>query len=236
MSFEHGRYKKKIGPSNAPAGHRSGLSWNGGNGAFGADEDGAAAGIGADGVEPDPGFPQGADAGGVLGRAKIKEEFRGCDEETEIGLIFVQSRGCGGYGLLVVGDGGKIGLREDLGKCPGLAAILGKREVGAVAVRMFVIAAGDDAVQRIAKCDGKDTCRLGTMDDGSIEDLPRATAVRRVEDARGFASSREPEVGIIVGKDGEAGVAGGKSAFAVDSWWKLRGGDRSPALPVAGDE
>ena len=48
----------------------------GGDGAFGADEDCAAGGVGADGVEFDGGFFRRADAGGVFGRAEIEKEFR----------------------------------------------------------------------------------------------------------------------------------------------------------------
>src|SRR5271154_5455111 len=63
-------------------------SRDGGDGAFGADEDGSAGGVGAEGVELDAGFFGWADAGGVLGRAEVVDKFWGGDEEADVGLVF----------------------------------------------------------------------------------------------------------------------------------------------------
>ena len=77
---------------------------------------------------------------------------------------------------------------------PGFAAILGEGQVGAVAVRMLVVAAGDYSVSRVAEGDGENTGRFRAVEDGSGEDLPGFAAVWGVEDARSFAAAAEPDV------------------------------------------
>ena len=103
------------------------------------------------------------------------------------------------FGILVVaivGGRGEIGLGMDLREGPGFAAVVSEGEVGAILVGMFVVAAGNDAVERVAKGDGKDSGGSGAVDDGSVEDLPGLAVVGGVEDAGDCAASGEPEVGV----------------------------------------
>ena len=79
---------------------------------------------------------------------------------------------------------------------PGVAAVVGEGEVGAVLVGMFVVAAGDDAVGGVTEGDGEDSGGVGAVDDGSVEDLPGLAAIGGVEDAGGAASGGEPDVGV----------------------------------------
>ena len=97
---------------------------------------------------------------------------------------------------MIVGDGREIGLGEDLGERPGLAAVVGEGEVRSVLVGMFVITSGDDAVKRVAESDGKDAGGIGAVEDRGVEDLPGASAVGGVEDAGSAASGGEPDIGI----------------------------------------
>ena len=55
---------------------------------------------------------------------------------------------------------------------------------------------GDDAVERIAEGDGKNSGGFGAVDDRRIGDGPGLSAVGGVEDAGDFASGGEPEVGV----------------------------------------
>ena len=84
-----------------------------GNRAFGAYDQSSAGGIGTDGVELEIGLFVGADAGGVLWWAEIVDEFRADEEEAVAGLVFILILvRCA---LAIVGYGGVVGLRGDLG-------------------------------------------------------------------------------------------------------------------------
>ena len=61
---------------------------------------------------------------------------------------------------------------------------------------MLVVASGDYSMERIAERDGEDSGGVGSVDDGSVEDLPGLAAVGGVEDAGGFAAGGEPDVGV----------------------------------------
>ncbi len=163
--------------------------------AFGADCQGAAFGIGADGVELGVGFFLGADAGGILGRAKIVDEFGSDQEEAAAGFVSVSAAG-----IAIVGYGGVIRLRENFGEGPGFTGVGGEGEVGTVSLGKFVISTGDYAVSLVAEGDGEDSGGIRAAGDGSIEDFPGAAAVRGVEDAGGFAASGEPNVGVGLGR------------------------------------
>jgi hypothetical protein len=52
----------------------------------------------------------------------------------------------------------------------------------------------------IAEGDGEDAGRIGAVEDRSVEDVPRLSAVCRVEDAGGLTSGGKPDVGV--GGDG----------------------------------
>src|SRR6202795_1880616 len=171
-------------------------------GAFGANEHGSAAGIRADRVELKGGFLRRNDASGVSGRAEIIRGLGGRPEEWDVGLIFVQGLGGGSEGFAIVGHGGVIGLREKLGKGPRFPGVGGEGEVRTVLIRMFVVTTGNDAVERVAKGDGKDASGIGAVSDGSVGDLPGAAAIGGVEDAGDFTAGREPNVGIVFWEDG----------------------------------
>src|ERR1700732_4752161 len=146
-------------------------------GAFGANKHGSAAGIRADRVELNGGFLRVTDAGGVFGWAEIIEGLGGREEESDVGLIFVQGLGGGSEGFAIVGHCGVIGLGEKLGKGPCFPSVGGEGEVRAVLIGMFVVTTGNDAVERVAKGDGKDAGGIRAVSDGSIGDLPGAAAV-----------------------------------------------------------
>jgi len=61
---------------------------------------------------------------------------------------------------------------------------------------MLVVASGDYSMERIAERDGEDSGGVGSVDDGSVEDLPGLAAVWRVEDSGSFAAGGEPDVGV----------------------------------------
>jgi hypothetical protein len=171
-------------------------------GAFGANKHGSAAGKRADGVELNGGFLRRTDAGGVFGWTEIIEGLGGREEESDVGLIFVQGLGGGSEGFAIVGHGGVIGLREKLGKGPRFPGVGGEGEVRTVLIGMFVVSTGNDAVERVAKGDGKDASGIGAVSDGSVGDLPGAAAIGGVKDAGDFAAGREPNVGIVFWEDG----------------------------------
>src|SRR5258706_5645931 len=102
---------------------------------------------------------------------------------------------------------------------------------------MLVVSTGEHAVNCVAECDGEDSGGVGSVDDGTVEDLPGLAAVRGVEDAGGAASGGEPDVGIGSGaEDGEGGIAGGECAFAFEGGWELTGRDVRPGLAVGGEK
>src|SRR5947209_3278180 len=156
----------------------------------------AAVRVGAGGIELLDRFLTGTDAYGIGGRAKVIDEFWSNEEEAEVGLVLIEVWRIGRSLFAIVSDGGVIGLRGDFGKRPGFAGIVGECEVGAVLFGMFVVSAGDDAVEWVAKGDGENSGRVWAVDDRRVEDLPGLAAVGRVEDAGGFAAGGEPDVGI----------------------------------------
>jgi len=129
-----------------------------------------------------------ADSRGILWWAEVEDEVLSYDEEA----LFVVSS----HWSSVVGYGGEIGQRAEWGESPSLAAVGGEGEVGTVSVGMLVVASGDHAMGWVAEGDGKDAGGVGTVEDGSIGDLPGLTPVGGVEDACGAASGGEPNVGI----------------------------------------
>jgi hypothetical protein len=209
---------------------------DGGDGTFGADEDGATGGVGADGVELNAGLFGWADAGGVLGRMEVEYEFGVGEEQADVSLVILFILGGECSEFAVVRDSGEVGLREDFGESPGLAAVGGGGEVRAIVVGMFVVSAGDDAVVCVAKGDREDSGGIGSVGNGGAEDLPGASAVSGVEDTGRFAAGGEPDVEIARNcEDGEASVAGGESAFAFECGWQLRRWNGSPVLAIVGD-
>ena len=129
-----------------------------------------------------------ADSRGILGRAEIEDEVLSDDEEA---FSVVSS-----YWSAVVGYGGEVGQGAKRGESPRLAAVGGKGQVGAVPLGMLVVASGDHAVSCVAEGDGEDAGGVGTLEDGSVGDLPSLAAVGGVEDAGDAASSGEPDVGV----------------------------------------
>src|SRR3984957_8314466 len=167
------------------------------NRAFGANKHGSAARIRADRVELNGGFLRGTDAGGVFGWAEIIEGLGGREEESDVGLIFVQGLGGGSEGCAIVGHCGVIGLREKLGKGPRFPGVGGEGQVRTVLIGMFVVTTGNDAMERVAKGDGKKAGGIRAVSDGSVPDLPGAAAIGGVEDSGDFAAGGEPNVGIV---------------------------------------
>jgi len=98
--------------------------------------------------------------------------------------------------LAVVGCCREIDLMMQRGQSPGFAAVFREGEVGAVIVGMFVVAAGDYSVLGVAEGDRENSGGIGAVDDWSVRDLPGLSAIGGVEDAGGFASSGEPDVGV----------------------------------------
>jgi len=111
-----------------------------------------------------------------------------------LGPVVVQGLALGISFAAIIGCGGEVGLGADGGERPGFAAVVGEGEVRAVLVGMFVVAAGDYAVQRVAESYGEDSGRVLAVDYGSVEDLPGLSAVGGVEDAGGAAAGGEPDV------------------------------------------
>jgi hypothetical protein len=144
----------------------------------------------------DTGFFAGADAGGVFGRAEIENEFGTYYEETDLGLVVVQVFFLGVIDAVIVGCRGEVGLGMDFGESPGFAAVVGEGQVGAVLVGMFVVAAGDYSVSRVAESYGEDSGGVGAVDYGSVEDLPGLATVGGVEDSGGATAGGEPDVGV----------------------------------------
>src|ERR1700723_4501752 len=156
----------------------------------------------ADRVELNGGFLGWTDASGGSGRAEIIEGLGGREEESDVGLSFVQGLGGGSEGFAVVDHGGVIGLGEKLRKGPRFPGVGGESEVSTVLIGMFVVTTGNDAVERIAKGDGKDPSGIGEVSDGSVGYLPGAAAIGGGEDGGDFAAGREPNVGIVFGENG----------------------------------
>lgn len=122
----------------------------------------------------------------------------------------------------------------DVGKLPGLAAVVGCGEVGAGLVGMCIIAARDCSVKRVAEGDRKTALRGRTVSDGSIGHRPGFATVGGVKDTRCRAASGEPDVGS---HGCYTGVAGGERTLAVESWRKLLRVDVLPASSaIAGAE
>src|SRR5579864_225848 len=227
------------------------------DGAFGADDQRPTFWKRADCIEGEALLLLSVDAAGIVGRAEIKDEVFSHDEKALwrdwFGQFFsdpfrglllgLLPEGCSIH-LLVVGHGREICLRMQVGERPRLAAIRGESQVGAVVIGMLVVAAGDDAVTRVAEGDGEDAGGFWTVEDGSVEGLPGFSAVRGVEDAGGFAAGGEPGVGIggrFGGRrsartplfhDRNASIAGRESAFTVKGFGQLRRRDGMPGFAI----
>src|SRR5271165_1644799 len=164
-----------------------------------ADDECSALGIGAYGIELHCQLFICAHALRIRRRAEVEDEVLTDEEEALRGDRFVPCLLSFGLGLgsnrllpncllidfAVVSHRGEICLRMNRGKRPCLAAVLGEGEVGPIVVGMFVVASGDHAMQRVAERDGENAGRVGTMQDGGVEDLPSFAAVGGVNDAGG---------------------------------------------------
>src|SRR5208283_79711 len=186
------------------------VSGDGNDCAFGADDQRSASGVRTYGVELYSQLFFGGDAGRVGGREEVEDEVLANEEESlrrrrlharllscafcTGSILLLQD--CGLVHAAVVGGAGKVCERMDCGESPGFAAVIGEGEVGAVVVGIFVVAASDNSVQRVAEGDGENSGGVGAVEDGSIEDLPGLSAIGRVEDAGGAASGGEPDVGV----------------------------------------
>src|ERR1700752_1875959 len=95
--------------------------------------------------------------------------------------------------------------------CPGGAAVVGDSEVVDCLLFLRVIAAGDDAVLRIAKGDRKDSGRL-SRGEWRIGNLPGAAAVGGVQDAR-FSCGAGADTRGGFAEERDVGAARGKRAF-----------------------
>src|SRR5579863_3531451 len=106
------------------------------DGAFGADDQGSAFGVGADGIELDAGLFLGADAARVVRGTEVEDEVV-ADEEKAFGKEcrldgFLPIELCGRqrinnpWAAAVVDYGGEIRLRMNGGECPGFAAVFGE--------------------------------------------------------------------------------------------------------------
>src|SRR5579862_2849043 len=136
------------------------MSWpslgDGRDRAVGAHKQDSTGGVRADRVELQAGSLRRTDTGGVIGRAEIIDRFTGDNPETDVGLVIVQGCSRSAQGSAIVGNGGVIGLRENFGERPCLAAVVGERQVGPVLRRMLIVPSGDHAVEWITKGNGKD--------------------------------------------------------------------------------
>lgn len=148
---------------------------------------------------------------------------------------------------------------------PGFASVVGEGEVGSVGGGVLVVSTGDYAFAGVAEGDRKNSGGVGAVNDGSVEDLPGSAVIGGVEDAGGFASGGEPDVGIVgvrgggrgpstaqlpalrlsnrsarddrVGtENGQAGVGGSEGAFAFEGFGELLGRELMPRFAVIGDE
>ena len=72
----------------------------------------------------------------------------------------------------VESDRGKIGLRAQGRKLPGLTAIFAKREIGAILFGLFVVAAGNDAMSGVVESDGEYSSRVRPVNDWRFRDPP----------------------------------------------------------------
>src|SRR5215472_8478707 len=150
----------------------------------------------------------------------------------------------------VVGTDEHPALRIDVSDCrekaprgggpleiPGLSAIAGKSQVGNVVARMLIVAADDNAVQRVAKCNGENAGGVGTVDERSIDDSPGLTTVGRMEDAGGFASGGKPNVAIgDRSQPRDRGVGCGKCSFACERLRQSRSSQGVPGSAIVGEK
>src|SRR4029077_3756390 len=105
----------------------------------------------------------------------------------------------------VESDRGKVGLRAQGRKLPGLTTIFAKREIGTILFGLFVVAAGNDAMSGVIESDGEYSSRVRPVNDWRFPDLPAESAVGGVEDTGGTASGGKPDV---VALDRDTTVAG----------------------------
>jgi hypothetical protein len=229
---------------------------NCGDGTLRSDNQHAAFGIGAGGVEGEAKSFIASKTARVGGRAKIKNEIFADDKNPLRGdwlhanflagclsRFFLRKLANGFFvDPAVIGYGGEVGEGMEVGECPGLASVFRESEIRAIILGMFVIASGDYTVGCVAKGDGEDSGGVRSMQDRSVVDLPGLSAVGRVEDAGRLAPSGEPDVEVGLGtrivrrEERDTGVRRGEGSFAFNCVRKLCRRDGMPRLTVVGEQ
>src|SRR6202451_14819 len=136
---------------------------------------------------------------GLFSRTNPSRDSRHAQIENKAGIhgknrIFIIPASLG-----IVSHRGKVRLRMNSRNGPRSAAVMRECEVGTILIGMLVVAAGNRAVQSIAKDDRENSSRVRAMCNGRLRDQPSLSPIRRVENSRRRTSRSEPNVGITRG-------------------------------------